>query len=139
MSPCVRTVKTASGARAVQVVHSSRRGSGQIEHIGSAHDDTELETLKAVARQRLAAGQHELDLGLDDGPAAGGPLEIVSSRMERIEGFMAAHDLPDVTIVADAGMISEANKQMGTGCSPRGVMRSRTRLTIQAAHECQDA
>jgi len=39
----VRTVKTASGARAVQIVHSSRRGSRDIEHIGSAHDDAELE------------------------------------------------------------------------------------------------
>ena len=28
-----------------------------------------------------------------------------------IEEFMAAHDLPDVTVVADAGMISEANQQ----------------------------
>jgi hypothetical protein len=56
-------VKTASGARAVQVVWSSRRGSRNIEHIGSAHDDAELEALKAAARQRLAAGQMELDLG----------------------------------------------------------------------------
>jgi hypothetical protein len=55
VSPYVRTVKTASGARAVQIVHSSRRGSRDIEHIGSAHDDAELEVLKAVARQRLAA------------------------------------------------------------------------------------
>ena len=84
VSPYVRTVKTASGARAVQIVYSSRRGSREIEHIGSAHDDAELETLKAVARQRLAAGQQELDLGLDDGPVAGGPLEIVSSRMEHL-------------------------------------------------------
>ncbi|GGO17107.1 hypothetical protein GCM10010116_34570 [Microbispora rosea subsp. aerata] len=68
----------------MQIVYSSRRGSREIEHIGSAHDDAELETLKAVARQRLAAGQQELDLGLDDGPAAGGPLEIVSSRMEHL-------------------------------------------------------
>ena len=64
MSPYVRTVRTASGARAVQIVHSSRRGSRDIEHIGSAHDDAELEILKAVARQRLAAGQGELDLGV---------------------------------------------------------------------------
>jgi hypothetical protein len=28
-----------------------------------------------------------------------------------IEKFMAAHDLPDVTVVADAGMISEANQK----------------------------
>jgi hypothetical protein len=62
--PYVRTVKTASGATAVQIVYSSRRGSRDIEHIGSAHDDAELELLKAAARQRLAAGQGEFDLGL---------------------------------------------------------------------------
>ena len=38
MSPYLRTVKTASGARAVQIVYSSRRGSRDIEHIGSAHE-----------------------------------------------------------------------------------------------------
>src|SRR5499425_171926 len=86
MSPYVRTVKTASGARAVQIVHSSRRGSRDIEHIGSAHDDAELELLKAVARQRMAAGQGELDLGLEATDPAGqgrggGPLPITSTRM----------------------------------------------------------
>jgi hypothetical protein len=75
----VRTVKTASGATAVQVVYSSRRGSRQIDHLGSAHDEAELEALKAAARQRLAGGQTELDLGL--GAAAGsGPLPITASR-----------------------------------------------------------
>jgi hypothetical protein len=78
--PYVRTVKTASGAMAVQIVYSSHRGSREIEHIGSAHDDVELELLKAVARQRLAAGQGELDLGLDTA-APGGPLPITASRM----------------------------------------------------------
>ena len=78
--PYVRTVKTASGATAVQIVHSSHRGSRDIEHIGSAHDDAELELLKAAARQRLAAGQGELDLGLDTS-ARGGPLPITASRM----------------------------------------------------------
>jgi hypothetical protein len=48
-------VKTKSGATAVQIVYSSRRGSRDIEHIGSAHDEAELETLKAAARQRMAA------------------------------------------------------------------------------------
>jgi hypothetical protein len=86
MSPYVRTVKTTSGATAVQIVHSSRRGSRDIEHLGSAHDDVELELLKAAARQRLAAGQGELDLGLEvTDPArkgaGGGPLPITSSRM----------------------------------------------------------
>jgi hypothetical protein len=49
----------------VQIVHSSRHGSRDIEHLGPAHDDAELELLKAAARQRLAAGQGELELGLD--------------------------------------------------------------------------
>ena len=77
--PYVRTVKTKSGATAVQIVYSSRRGSREIEHFGSAHDEAELEMLKAAGRQRLAAGQVELDLGLE--PAGGGSLPITSSRM----------------------------------------------------------
>ncbi|HLH83795.1 MAG TPA: IS1634 family transposase [Trebonia sp.] len=63
----------------MQVVWSSRRGSRKIEHLGSAHDEAELEMLKAAGRQRIAAGQAELDLGLES--ADGGPLPITSSRM----------------------------------------------------------
>lgn len=78
----VRTVKTASGARAVQIVYSQRRGSRDIEHVGSARTDADLELLKAVARQRLAAGQGELDLRLPGSPAdQGAALPITSSRM----------------------------------------------------------
>jgi len=67
----------------VQIVYSSRSGSRRIEHFGSAHDDAELEALKAAAAQRLAEGQAELDLALDAGPGSG-PLEIASSRMGRL-------------------------------------------------------
>jgi hypothetical protein len=76
-------VRTSSRARAVQIVHSFDRGSRDIEHIGSAHDEAELELLKAVARQPLAAEQGELDLGLTGGDqhAPGGPLPITASRM----------------------------------------------------------
>jgi hypothetical protein len=68
-------VKTKPGATAVQVVWSSRRGSRETGHIGSAHDDAGLEALKAAAGQRSAAGQAEPGrgyriLGLDE--AAGG-------------------------------------------------------------------
>jgi len=35
-------VKTKSGATAVQFVYLSRRGSRDIEHLGSAHDEAEL-------------------------------------------------------------------------------------------------
>lgn len=78
--PYVRTVKTSSGATAVQIVHSSHRRSRDIEHIGSAHDGAGLELLKAAARQRLAAGQGVLDLGLG-AEAPGGPLAIISSQI----------------------------------------------------------
>jgi hypothetical protein len=92
----VRTVKTTSGARAVQIVHGSRRGSRTIEHVGSAHDDEELEALKVAARQRLAGGQAELDLGLNAAgcaPVGSGPLQIVSSRMGHLwDGLSAAYD-----------------------------------------------
>jgi hypothetical protein len=92
----IRTVRTASGATAVQIVHGSRRGARDIEHVGSAHDEQELEALKAAAGQRLSAGQGELDLGLDAArgePVGSGPLQIVSSRMGHLwDGLCAAYD-----------------------------------------------
>ena len=51
----------------MQIVHSSHRGSRDIEHLGSAHTAAEVELLKAAGRQKLAAGQGELDLGLRGG------------------------------------------------------------------------
>lgn len=73
------TVKTASGATAVQVVWSSSRGSKELDHFGSARSPEEVEMLKAVARQRMVAvGQDELDFG--DGRPRGQALPIRSSR-----------------------------------------------------------
>jgi hypothetical protein len=40
----------------LQIVHSSRRGSRDVERGGSAHDGAELAVLKAAARERLTAG-----------------------------------------------------------------------------------
>jgi Transposase DDE domain len=76
----IRTVKTASRAIAVQIVHSNRRGSREIEHIGSAHTPEDVEVLKAVARQRLHADQDTLDFG--DGRPAGATLPILSTRSQ---------------------------------------------------------
>jgi hypothetical protein len=74
----------------VQIVHSQHRGSREIEHIGSAHTDADVELLKAVARQRLAAGQGELDLRLPGSPANGGAaLPITSSRMGHLLDALA--------------------------------------------------
>jgi hypothetical protein len=53
VSPYVRMVKTESGATAVQVVLVV--AARDIEHVGSAHDDAQLEVLKAgaAARRRI--------------------------------------------------------------------------------------
>jgi len=93
----IRTVRTASGATAVQIVHSSRKGSREIEHLGSAHDADELAALKAAAQQRILEGQAELDLGLTVAQAAAagsGPLEITSSRMGHLwDALCRAYDV----------------------------------------------
>jgi hypothetical protein len=78
----IRTVTTASNAIAVQIVHSSRKGSREIEHIGSAHTAEDVEVLKAVARQRLHANQDSLDFG--DGRPAGATLPILSTRCQHL-------------------------------------------------------
>jgi hypothetical protein len=88
----VRTVKTSSGAAAVQIVRSSRRGSRSIEHLGSARDEAQLEALKAAAAQRLAEGQQVLDLGLADTGSGGAPLEIISSQASHLwDGLCRAY------------------------------------------------
>lgn len=79
----VRTVKTSSGAMAVQIVWSSRRGSRKIEHLGSAHDEAGVAALKAAAAQRLAAGQAQLDLGLA-ARSEFEPLPITSSKAAQL-------------------------------------------------------
>src|ERR1700737_4627431 len=87
----VRTVKTSSGATAVQIVWSWRKGSRSIEHLGSAHDDVELAALKAAAAERLAAGQAVLDLGVAVPPGAE-PVPITSSQMTHLwDGLCAAY------------------------------------------------
>ena len=87
----VHKVKTGSGATAVQIVWSSRRGSRSIEHLGSAHDDSELAALKAAAAKRLAANQAVLDLGVTPPPGSE-PLPIMSSQMTHLwDGLCAAY------------------------------------------------
>jgi hypothetical protein len=94
----VRTVKTTSGATAVQVVWSSRRGSRKIEHLGSAHDEAGVAALKAAAAQRLAAGQTQLDLGLAE-RSASEPLPITSSKSAMLwEALCAVYDPTFITV-----------------------------------------
>lgn len=62
----IRKVPTASGARAVQIVHKRGREVVGIEHIGSAHDGAQLALLSEIARQRLHPNQDEFDFGSAD-------------------------------------------------------------------------
>jgi hypothetical protein len=61
-------------------------GFGDIEHIGSAHDDVEPELLKAVARQRIAAGREQPDLGMGtaerQAPGSGGVVALPMTSWE---------------------------------------------------------
>ena len=78
----VRSVKTASGATAVQIVHSNRRGSREIEQIGSGHSPAEVEVLRAAAQQRMHANQDAFDFG--DGQPAGQALPITSTQSRHL-------------------------------------------------------
>jgi hypothetical protein len=128
----VRTVKTASDATAVQIVWSSRKGSRKIEHLGSARDQARLELLTAAAEQRLAAGQHSLELGLDWPGSPGAPLEIVASKSAhlwealctayRVLGFDAAtggdevfRDLVAARIIEPTGKVDALRVLEETG------------------------
>ena len=86
----IRKVPTASGARAVQVVHKQGRQVVGIEHIGSAHDDAQLAVLMEVARARLLPGQDTFDLtsrgatsrmSTSSGAGAGAQVAGMSSRL----------------------------------------------------------
>ena len=67
MAAYIRKVRTASGATAVQIAVKQGRRDKVVEHLGSAHTDGELTALLQTARERLQAGQQELDLGLGGG------------------------------------------------------------------------
>jgi len=56
----IRKVKTASGATAVQIAHKEYGRIVRIEHIGSANTEADIETLLALARQRLRGAQLSL-------------------------------------------------------------------------------
>jgi len=152
----VRTVKTASGATAVQIVWSSWRGSRQIEHLGSAHDEAQLEVLKAAADQRLAAGQQSLDLGLDRPGSAGAPLEIVASRSAhlwealcrayRVLGFDAAaggdevfRDLVAARIIEPTSKVDALRVLQETGVDSAAYRTLKRRLPIFAKPEFRQA
>ena len=56
----IRKVPTKSGATAVQIIYKKYGQIIHIDHIGSAHSPKELDTLVALAKQRLQGNQQSL-------------------------------------------------------------------------------
>ena len=56
----IRKVKTKSGATAVQIIHKNYSQVTRLEHIGSAHSQTELTTLIMLAKRQLQGTQQTL-------------------------------------------------------------------------------
>src|SRR3954464_9355223 len=77
-----------------------------MEPVGSGHDEAEVEALRAAARQQLAGGQTELDLGLETASAAAGsrgPLTIVGSQAAHLwEALSRGYDALGFDRVAGA-------------------------------------
>src|SRR3989338_9411783 len=53
----IRKVKTKSGATAVQIAHKVNGKLVKLEHLGSAHNPKELETLISLAKKRIMGNQ----------------------------------------------------------------------------------
>lgn len=95
MSVFVRRVITGSGATAVQIVSKDHGVRRILEHVGSAHTDSDLAILVQTARTRIreraaAQGQPELDLGFAwaDRPPSRAMLQRSYSRLlyDTLEG-----------------------------------------------------
>jgi len=147
----IRKVRTASGATAVQIAAKQGRRDKVLEHLGSAHTDSELAALLETARTKLLAGQQELDLDLgttSSAPTITGKrsrwlIEVIAAAWRRL-GFdvidndaffqLVAARLVEPTSVADAGRVL---REIGIAPAHRNTfVRTLQRCT---AHGYRDA
>ncbi|WP_455900739.1 IS1634 family transposase [Rhodococcus gordoniae] len=123
MAAYIRKVRTASGATAVQIAAKQGRRDKVLEHLGSAHTDSELAALLEAAREKLLAGQQELDLDLGTTTSAAPTItgkrsrwliEVIAAAWRRLgfdvvdnEAFfqLVTARLVEPTSVADAGRV----------------------------------
>ncbi|AEK37771.1 transposase for insertion sequence element [Corynebacterium variabile DSM 44702] len=136
MQPRIRTVTTASGATAVQIIYSYAGGATSMEHLGSAHTDAELAALKAEAARRLQGNQLELGLDLDvtDIPAVRGtgteeqPWEVTAQRSGYLlDAIDTAYRAIGLDVAADnddvfAGLVTARILQPGSKYDSIGVL-----------------
>lgn len=82
MSPFLRKVRTSSGATAVQIAVKEDGVRRIVEHLGSAHNKTELAALLEVGRQKIAAWQGQGLLDLESLEPAAGRTGLASTTVE---------------------------------------------------------
>jgi hypothetical protein len=99
----VRRVKTASGATAVQIVHKRGRVVLGIDHIGSAHDEGQLELLLHAAQERLHAGQQALELEVSAATtqASGRPVVEATGSLILWDALAVVYDALGFSVVRD--------------------------------------
>lgn len=90
----VAYVPTASGARAVRIVHEKGRQVVRIEHVGSVHGVAELAVLMEVARQRRHEGQGVLGLAPGSGTPTGSFARIVCALSQLVRDVVVGADGP---------------------------------------------
>ena len=78
----MRRVRTASGATAVQIVSKSGGVRRIVEHLGSAHNETELAALLEAGRQKIAAWQGQGLLDLESLEPAPGHTNLARTTVE---------------------------------------------------------
>ena len=152
MVPHIRTAKTSSRARAVQIVFSNRSGKRRMEHVGSAHDDAELELLKSRSTAAHLGRPGGAGAPGMEAPAAGGPLPIRSLRMGhlvdalseayRVLGFEDAAGGDEVfKQLVLAGIIEPTSKLDServlreSGLQPRSYRTLKRRLPVYATED----
>lgn len=148
VSPYVRTVKTAPGATAVQVVFSEKRGAKKLEHVGSARDDEQLALLRAKAQQIIEGEQQPLDLGLDLTPVGTGsktaPAPVTSERaghlVDAITGAYAALGFDEATGADQvfANLVMARIVQPGSKLDSASYATIKRRLPTYAQTEFRD-
>lgn len=75
----IRKVKTASGATAVQIAYKEYGRIVKIDHIGSSHNEADLQTLIALAKQKLLGSQQSLFETVSGKPVLPLKLELKNS------------------------------------------------------------
>lgn len=135
----------------MQIAAKQGRRDKVLEHLGTAHTDSELAALLATAREKLLAGQQELDLDL--GAGTGGAsmitgkrsrwlIEVIDTAWRRLgfgvvdnEAFfqLVAARIVEPTSVADAGRVL---REIGIASAHRNTfVRTLRRCT---AHSYRD-